>query len=126
VSEYYNLGRTQPSLDFVDVDIFGDSKVFVDPYALRLLPSSWGDMCVFLIQNFFRRVLGLIKEGHHQDARILLAVLREPNETHLGLSRERARGRALGSGSARDVWQALSQSEAVASGLMEETEGVTH
>lgn len=122
VSEYYNLGRTQPSLDFVDVDIFGDSKVFVDPYALRLLPSSWGDVCVFLIQNFFRRVLELIKEGHHQDARILLAVLREPNETHLGLSRERARGRALGSGSARDVWQALSQSEAVASGLLEDLE----
>ena len=98
VSEHYNLGRTQPALDFVDVDIYGDSRVFIDPYALRLLPSAWADECVFLVQDFFRRVMGFINTGRHQDARTLLASLREPNETHLGLSRDRARGRALGRG----------------------------
>jgi len=122
VSEYYHLGRTQPELDFVDVDIYGDVRIYVDPRALRLLPSQWGDECVSLIQNFFKTVLEAIKTGKDEQAKILLRTLREPNETHLGLSREKARGRALGYESAVDVYKALSQSEAARSGLLEDLE----
>ena len=122
VSEYYQLGRTQPTLDFVDVDIRGDLRVFVDPKALRLLPTEWGDECVSLIQDFFRHVLQLIRAGQHVEARALLAQLREPNEVHLGLSRDRARGSALGDQSAHDVWDALTRSEAVETGLLEDLE----
>jgi hypothetical protein len=112
----------QPSLDFVDVDVVGDVSVFIDPRALRLLHSEWGDECVSLIQNVFRAVLHAIQRGRDADAQRLLRVLREPNETHLGLSRERARGRALGHQSAKNVCQALSRSEAVKSGLLEDLE----
>src|SRR5262245_50355507 len=122
VSDYYNLGRTQPSLDFVDVDIFTDTPIFVDPRALKLLPSRWGDECVSLIQSFFRTVLEAIHNDKHEHARNLLRVLREPNETHLGLSKGASRGHALGTESARDVWQTLSKSEAVKSGLLEDLE----
>lgn len=122
VSQKYKLGRTQPTLDFVDVDVRGDATVFVDPRALRLLPSKWGDECVALVQSFFKTVLHLIDSGEHRQARSLLQVLREPNETHLGLSRGRARGRAIGHESAHDVWEALSKSEAVKSGLLEDLE----
>jgi len=122
VSEYFKLKRTQPTLDFVDVDVFGDARVFIDPRALRLLPSTWGAECVSLVQHFFGVVLKAIKKKEHDRARQLLAVLREPNETHLGLSRGRARGRALGHESAGDVWDALRESEAVVSGLLEDLE----
>ena len=122
VSKYFKLGRTQPSLDFVDVDIFGDVRVFVDPRALRLLHSEWGDECVSLIQNFFRTVLAAIHNGENNRAQNLLRMLREPNETHLGLSRRKTRGRALGPESARDVWGSLRKSEAVKSGLLEDLE----
>lgn len=122
VSEYFKLERTQPSLDFVDVDIYGDVRIFVDPRALRLLPSEWGDECVSLIQNFFRSVLAAIHGGQSDRAQSLLRTLREPNKTHLGLSRKKARGRALGPESARDVWGSLSKSEAVESGLLEDLE----
>jgi len=122
VSQYFKLGRTQPSLDFVDVDVFRDIRVFIDPRALRLLPSKWGDECVSLIQTFFRTVLGAIRDGDNDRARNLLRTLKEPNETHLGLSRTKARGRALGPESAHDVWDSLSKSEAVKSGLLEDLE----
>ncbi len=36
ISEYYELERTQPTLDFVDVDTLGDTRVFIDPRALAL------------------------------------------------------------------------------------------
>jgi len=122
VSAYYHLGRTQPTLDFVDVDIRGDARVFIDPRALRLLPSEWGHECVALIQHFFREVLHAIHEGRNSEARSLLRVLREPNETHLGLSIEQARGKGLGPLSSGDVWTALSRSEAAQSGLLEDLE----
>lgn len=122
VSDYYQLDRTQPNLDFVDVDIVGDTRIFVDPRALRLLPSNWGNECVSLVQNFFQVVLSAIKEGNHNRARNLLLLLKEPNETHLGLSKKEARGRALGRDSAHDVWKNLSKSEAITSGLLEDLE----
>ena len=122
VSEFYQLGRTQPTLDFVDVDVDGDVLVFIDPRALRLLPSTWGDECVSLLQVFFRHVLDLIRAGHSGDAQANLRVLREPNETHLGFSRGRSRGRALGPDLALDVYDALNTSEAARSGLLEDLE----
>jgi hypothetical protein len=77
---------------------------------------------VSLIQNFFRHVLDLIKRGRHEDAETLLLVLREPNETHLGLSEGKSNGRALGKGSAKDLWRALSTSQAAQSGLLADLE----
>lgn len=122
VSEYYKLGRTQSTLDFVDIDVLEDTKLFVDPRALRLLPSRWADECVSLIQNFFSTVLAKIKSGAEEEAERLLAALREPNETHLGLSVGRSRGRAVGEGAAHNVGAALSKSEAAHSGLLEDLE----
>ena len=122
VSEYYHLERAQPELDIVDVDIYGDVRIYVDPRALRLLPSRWGDECVSMIQNFFQTVLETIKNGMEERAKSLLITLKEPNETHLGLSKDKARGRALGYESAIDVYEALSQSEAARSGLLEDLE----
>ena len=122
ISEYYNLERIQPTLDFVDVDIEGDTRVFVSPRALLELPSEWGDECVHLVQNLFQTVLNLIRSGRNNEAETLVRVLREPNKTHLGLSAGRAQGRALGNELARDVWKALSESEAATSGLLQDLE----
>lgn len=123
VSTYYKLDRTQPSLDFVDVDIKRDTPLFISPKALTMLPSEFGDECVHLVQSFFHKVLELIRDKQNIEAESLLSVLREPNETHLGLSKgSRSRGRGLGDGSAHNVWRALSESEAAQSGLIEDLE----
>jgi len=122
VSALYSLGRTQATLDFVDVNIAGDTPVFISPRAVAMLPSEWGDRCVHLIQSFFGTVLEFIKAGDHSTAEQLLQVLREPNETHLGLSMGKSRGHALGNESAHDVWGALSNSGAAKSGLLTDLE----
>jgi hypothetical protein len=122
VSKYFNLRRTQAELDFVDVDISGDTPVFLSPRALTLLPNEWGNECVYLIQHFFTTILELIRDGKNDEAEALLRTLREPNETHLGLSKGKSRGHALGTDSAHDVWRALSRSEAAKSGLLQDLE----
>jgi len=122
ISNFYNLGRTQPTLDFVDVRFDTDTALFLSPRALALLPSAWGQTCVHLIQDFFGTVLDHIRNDRHGDAESLLRALKEPNETHLGLSKGRSRGHALGEGSAHDVWAALTHSKAAKSGLLTDLE----
>jgi hypothetical protein len=79
VSEHYSLGLTQPSLEFVDVDILSDTRVFVDPRAHHSVDSDWGNECVSLLQSFFSTVLDAIQTGRNGRARDLLASLSEPN-----------------------------------------------
>lgn len=122
VTKYFNLGRHQGEVDFVDVDTHEDIKLFVDPKALRLLQTEWGDHCTHLIQHFFQTILDLMRNNNHTEAKILLSHLREPNETHLGLSKAQSRGRGLGKNSARYVWESLKTSEAVRTGLLEDLE----
>jgi hypothetical protein len=67
-------------------------------------------------------VLKHIKAGRHSEAEALLGTLKEPNETHLGLSKAKSQGRALGTESAKEVWAALSRSLAAKSGLLRDLE----
>lgn len=122
VSEHFALGRSQGELDFVDVDATGDTPLFIDPAALRHVPGDWAHECMALIQDFFQVVIEAIHEGNRSRAIELLAGLREPNETRLGFSTGAPRGRALGPGSAHNVWAALEASEATRTGLLEHLE----
>lgn len=63
VSEYFDLGMGQPQLDFVDVKIETDTRVYLDPRALTLLDTKWGRECVALIGDFFGCVLAAITSG---------------------------------------------------------------
>lgn len=122
VSEYYTLGITQPSLDFVDVRLDTDVPLFIDPTALNLLDTEWGARCRGLIHDYFSLVLEHISNGEHGKAKFLLAQLGEPNETHLGLSRRSSRGHGMGKGLADKMWQALNNSSAVRTGLITDLE----
>lgn len=122
VSEYYTLGLTQPSLDFVDVRLDTDVPLFIDPTALNLLDTEWGAKCRGLIHDYFSLVLEHISNGEHDKAKALLAQLGEPNETHLGLSKRRSRGHGMGKGLADKMWEALNNSSAVRTGLITDLE----
>lgn len=133
VSEHYKLGRTQPTLDFVDVDIRDDVPVFLDPRAARLLSSAWADECLLMLRTSFAEVLTAIRAGNQPRVRQLLSSLREPNETHLGWSIGASLGRGLGRGRGEGLADALSGSRAAQSGLLEDlkdsvlmVEGIGH
>lgn len=133
VSEYFSLNRTQGSLDFLDVDIYNDTKLYIDPYAFEIIPSTFSDSCKYYIQNYFDTLLEYIRTDRIKDAKSILEELKEPNETHLGVSAGASRGRGLGPYLASKVLDSLIKSEASSSGLLmhlEETvlliEGVRH
>lgn len=122
VSEYYNLGRGQAHLDFVDIQLDTDLPFFVVPSTLRSLNSQWGHECASLVQDFFETVLNNIRNGDDAKAQRLLSSLNERNDFHLGYSRGKSRGHAFGSKSGKSVWEALSESKAAISGLLQDLE----
>ena len=122
ISAYYHLPYTQGSLEFVDVDSLNDTKLYIDPRAIKDLDTDWAKECVALMQNFFSVVIREIQASHHHKALGLLRNLSEPNETRLGLSEHRARGRAVGEILSEDIWDALTNSEAARTGLLEDLE----
>ncbi|ABA78514.2 hypothetical protein GQF56_10425 [Rhodobacter sphaeroides] len=122
VSEYYKLGRNQATLKFIDVDIKNDARLFVNARAIRLLESEWGEHCEYLLSNFFQTIIDSIRVGDGTAALTALQALREPNETHLGLSAGESDGRGLGPQKAYQIWKSLKQSKAVETGLLSDLE----
>lgn len=122
VSEYFELDKTQPSLDFVDVDVKNDLKLYIDPRAFIAIPSDWGNECIELIRDYFSSLLVAIRDANRSRGLYLLGNLSEPQETGLGLSRRGKRGRGVGSIRAEELWDALCESEAVQTGLVQDLE----
>ncbi|WP_083965806.1 restriction endonuclease [Dokdonella koreensis] len=122
VSRHFKLERNQATLDFLDVHIDKDIPIFVDPAALRSLKTEWGHHCVSLLQSYFESVLTAIRNGKHDRAKELLACLNERNEFHIGYSKNKSRGSALGAVSAEKIWESLVKSKAAQTGVVHDLE----
>jgi len=122
VSQYYKLGRGQESLEFVDVNVRNDTRLFLDPGAIRLLETEFSSRCSSLIQSFFGYILECIRTGKEKEAKDLLASLSEPNETRLGYTKGRAKGHGVGRGLAGDLYSSIANSKAVQTGLLQDLE----
>lgn len=115
-SEYYNLGKTQAELDYVDVFIDDDIPLFIDPFVFKLRDDSWAIECNDLIIDFFSTVINAIKNNRTAYAKQLLDSLSEPQETHLGVSKNSISGKGVSGKQAVDLYDKLSSSKAVQSG----------
>lgn len=122
VSEYFQLNRHQSTLDFVDVPIGCDVAVFLDPSRLRILDSVWAAECCSVLQYYFETLLAFVNTSNESEGIKMLELLSERNEFHLGLSRDKSDGRAMGKGYAIKIWNALLQSKASQSGLLVDLE----
>jgi hypothetical protein len=115
---HFNLGKTQPELDFVNVPINSDIPLFIDPFAISQRTDRWSQDCHSVIVEFFTRVIHEIRSGHSTAAKELLLYLGEPNETRFGFSKHRPRGAGIGEDQSEQIFQALSESTAVRTGFI--------
>lgn len=122
VSQWFNLPYDQAELDFLDIDVRNDRRLFVDPHALRLARTPWATRAARKVGSFFTHLLELVKRDDTPAAYTTLCYLLEPNETHLGYSVAKSRGHALGPESAALVLSALLQSRAVRTGIVQDLE----
>lgn len=110
ISRYYGLSGP---LEFLDVDVADDNRLFVDPRAVRLErgPSPFAAQAKKCMSSFFDEVVHCIRSRRSADAMRGLDLLQhfnEPKETRLGMSKRGIAGR----GGAEDVgtwiWSVLS------------------
>ncbi len=118
VSEYFNLQKTQAELDFVNVEVFGDNSLFIDPFAISQRLDPLGRACNSAVIEFFARIVEAIRIGNEQIALELLSHLREPNETRLGYSMNEPRGAGIGKDQSHDLFLALKDSSAIRTGFI--------
>lgn len=88
-SDHFLLRKPQSQLDFVDIPLDTDISLYVDPYALSVSGDDWLRECGNLVVNFFDHFLQVIRAQNDGEVMTLISNLREPNDTHLGLSKGR-------------------------------------
>lgn len=120
LSTALGLNQSQPMLDFVDIDIDLDFPLYIDPVGFINPRDDFAEKCQNDLQDFFEAVLKQIANGKHDKGTELLEGLREPNETHLGVSEGEPRGRGLGPKQAQQVMESLRRSPAGKSGLLKD------
>jgi hypothetical protein len=121
-SAAFNLGKTQPELDFIDVSLTRDNRLFVDPFVLSQKLDSWSQDAHRTVISFFQLLVDEIRQGNEDRVKILLLHLREPNETRLGYSRRRPQGAGIGDIQAEALFEALRDSSAVRAGFIQSLE----
>jgi hypothetical protein len=121
-SKHFGLEKTQAELDFVDIPIRGDIALFVDPFALSQRTDRWSLDAHVTLLAFFEQLVEDIRAGKSAAALAGLQNLREPNETHLGLSKGMPRGNGIGQEQAAALLRALTNSAAVKTGLLSSME----
>lgn len=121
-STQFGIGKSQAELDFIDVHLEKDNRLFIDPFALSLRSDRWGADAHALLVAYFQTVVNRIRENRIEAARQLLSNLRQPNETRLGLSRGRPQGAGIGEQQATELFEALRASQAVQTGFLNSLE----
>ncbi len=119
ISRFFGLSKSQAELDFIDIDTRRDKFLFIDPFLLSNNKDEWSISVSHTIQSFFQYVLDNIRAGRLTEARVAFRHLNEPNDTCLGMSSGRPQGRGVGHDNADDLFNAIQQSDAVQTGLVE-------
>jgi hypothetical protein len=120
VSEWGKLGKTQAELDFVDVIVGRDTKLFVDPYALEIRKDAWSEDAARHVRSFFSALVDALVANDEPRAEHLVEHLHEAKETFLGLSKGEDRGNGFGPEQSGELLETLKRSRAVKTGVLSE------
>ena len=120
LSAALGLNQSQPMLDFVDIDLNLDFPLYIDPAGFVNPRDDFAEKCRTDLQDFFDAVLKAIASGNTNKGNELLAALKEPNETHLGVSQLEPDGRGIGRKQAEQILKNLQNSVAGQTGLLKD------
>lgn len=120
ISMLYNIKKNQEDLEFVDIELDDDLELFIDPYIFTKLRGDFAKKCNNAIINFFSEVMNLIRKNDEVNAKRILNGLKEPSETHLGLSEHSIDGNGVRGKKAIKLYQKLAKSKAAKTGNLKD------
>lgn len=111
VTEHYKISGP---VDFINVNVTKDSRLFIDPRALRLEhgPKPFLAQANKCTTTFFDEIARCVVSGNQSDAKRgldLLQHFKEPKETRLGLAKYSSDGHGGGEDVGEWIWQVLSK-----------------
>lgn len=104
-TDYFGIDARE--IPFEDLDAYGDTQLFLDPHAIRIVTGMepYRSKAVASIDTFLQRLTTLVLS--HENPGDILAHISEPKETHLGLADEGYAGHAGAEYLAQQIWTAL-------------------
>lgn len=115
-TEYFGLHKNQDELNFLDIYAKQDIPLFLDPYGISAMGSTWSKKCEVEIATYFQYLIDSIKSGDKKTIKLLLSALHEVNEIALGYSQGIPEGKGIGPIQSKEIQFAFENSEAAKSG----------
>lgn len=117
ISEYYNLNIQQTNLEFVDVNLNSDNKLFIDPRLIESVQNPYTSKMLRSLEVYWSEIIKGVRSKDDIIVRYLLSGLSEPNETHLGYA-VKGNGKAVGNKLVEGIFQTLKNNLAVKTGIL--------
>ena len=111
LSQKLNLNKSQLELDFVDIDLNTDIPLFLDSTLIKKCNSSFSIAANNTLNDFFKYLIGLLKNNYEEQAQNICMPLGEVNETYLGLSKGKPKGKGIGTFGALAIFERIKNSE---------------
>ena len=107
-------------LDFVNINLSRDNKIFLDPLKIKKGTSDFHKNCYNKINYFIQNLLDLARKKEYQNLISIIDNLYERNETRLGYSLETTYGKSFGENGGRDLVKLLAKNELIKNGEVED------
>lgn len=118
ISTFFNLNKQQEHLDFVDVKLNTDNRLFIDPRLIEMKQDIYSNEMNKYLESFWGKLIKSIKGKKFKSAKALLKGLNEPNSTRLGFSSKAFNGKSVGNKISEEMLTVLSQNLAVKTGVL--------
>ena len=118
ISSKYHIPARK--LDFININLSVDNKIFVDPLKLKKGDTEFQKVCYQKVDNFMRNLLNLVKEKDFKQATEIIENLYERNEIKLGYSLENKFGKSFGKSSEKVLVKTLAKNDMLLTGKVED------
>ena len=118
-SNFFSLNiNGHEDIDFVDVNLETDIRLFIDPCLIELADDSFSKECTAVINSFFKSIFDCCISKNDKKLYALLDFGHEPNETKLGLSRNQSSGRGASPEILFDIFKRVTRDNLIGDGLV--------
>lgn len=111
----FNLNN---NVDFLDVELITDNKLWIDPMMIYMDKSEMGINCCRMIQEYFKSLLDFAIKNDDFNGKKYTNNFREINETRLGYSANEPNGLSGGKNLGYQIYEIIKKSNAVKTNLI--------
>lgn len=107
-------------MDFVNINLSKDNKIFLDPLRIRMGKTELHKLCNKKIEYFISNLLELSKKRKYEKLIEIIENLYERNETRLGYSLQTTYGKSFGENGGKNLVKLLTTNDFISSGKIED------